>query len=338
MARTIFRLLALAAVSAALIAAQKPDYTLKVDVPFVTVDVTVEDANGNAVQNLSRDAFELFEDGAPQDIRYFLPVSAPHDVLLLFDRSGSTEDKWPLMQMAISEFIAGLRPQDKIAIATFDYDVQMQQEWTGDPDKALSALPRLLEPDQIGGTNFYHAVEETLRRQFRKTSGRRALIVLTDGRDTSFYKDLVTRNRIADPKAERPFQNALKAARTSRIPIYFVAFNTDRNLQPNTIGGDEYKSLRIIFPNSTMPDRYLAAVRMRMEQLADISGGRMIYPQKLDDIIPLYQRIGQELGISYTLGYVSPNPRLDGSFHRIEARTRDPLYRIVQSREGYYAR
>lgn len=338
MARNFLRLLAICAVSAALFSAQEPDYTLKVDVPFVTVDVTVEDANGNAVQNLSRDSFELFEDGTGEEIRYFLPVSAPHDVLLLFDRSGSTQDKWPLMQRAIAQFISGLRPQDKIAIATFDYDVQMQQEWTPDQDRALSALPKLIEADNIGGTNFYGAVEETLRRRFRNTHGRRALVVLTDGRDTSFYKDLVTRNRIEDPKTERPFQSALKTARNSRIPVYFVAFNTDKNLQPNTIGGDEYKSLKILFPNSTVPDRYLSAVRIRMEQLADASGGRMIYPQKLDDIIPLYQRIGQELGTSYTLGYLSPNSRLDGSFRRIEVHTRTAGYRIIQSREGYYAR
>lgn len=337
MVRYLLTLLAISTLSAALPAVQEPDYTLKVNVPLVTVDVTVEDANGNAVQNISRDAFELFEDGVPEDIRYFLPVSAPHDILLLFDRSGSTQGKWPLMQRAIAEFISALRPQDRVAIATFDYDVQLQQDWTADPERALSALPKLVEADNIGGTNFYGAVEDTLRRRFRNT-GRRALVVLTDGRDTSLYKDLVTRNRITDPKTERPFQNALKAARNSRIPVYFVAFNTDENLQPNTIGGDEYRSLKIIFPNSTLPDRYLAAVRMRMEQLADVSGGRMIYPQKLDDIIPLYQRIGQELGTSYTLGYLAPASRLDGSFRRIEVRTRQAGYRVIQSRDGYYAR
>jgi VWFA-related protein len=334
---TPFRLFALALVSATL-CAQQPDYTLKVDVPLVTVDVTVENAAGNTIKDLPRDAFELYEDGARQEIRYFAPMSAPYNVFLLFDRSGSTQGKWPLMQRAIAGFIESLRPQDKIAIATFDYDIQLQQSWTGDREKALLTLPRLLQPDHIGGTNFYGAIEETLRRQFRNSIGRRALIVLTDGRDTSFYKDIVNRNRLVDPKAERPFQNALKAARSPRIPIYFVAFNTDRNLEPNAVGGDEYRNLRIIFPNSDVPDRYLAAVRLRMEQLADISGGRMLYPEKLEDIVPLYQQVGRELGTAYSLGYLSSNPRIDGSFRRIEVHTQGPDYRVVQSRNGYYAK
>jgi VWFA-related protein len=335
---TVFRLLALALVSAALLCAQEPDYTLKVDVPLVTVDVTVMDANGNTVKNLPRGSFEAYEDGVAQDLRYFAPVSAAYNVFLLFDRSGSTQGKWPLMQRAIAGFILSLRPQDQIAIATFDYDVQLQQRWTADREKALLTLPKLLEPEHIGGTNFYGAVEETLRRQFRTSSGRRALIVLTDGRDTSFYKDLVTRNRLLDPKSERPFQSALKASRTLHIPIYVVAFNTDKNLEPNAVGGDEYRNLKIIFPNSNVPDRYLAAVRLRMEQLADVSGGRILYPEKLEDIVPLYKQVGQELGMSYSLGYVSSNSRTDGSFRRIEVRARGGSYRVGQSRDGYYAR
>ena len=87
---TPFRLFALALVSATL-CAQEPNYTLKVDVPLVTVDVTVENAAGNTIKDLSRDAFELYEDGARQEIRYFAPMSAPYNVFLLFDRSGSTE-------------------------------------------------------------------------------------------------------------------------------------------------------------------------------------------------------------------------------------------------------
>jgi len=338
MSPTLFRLLALVLVSATLLCAQEPDYTLKVDVPLVTVEVTVENAAGNTIKDLSRDAFELYEDGVRQEIRYFAPVSAPYNVFLLFDRSGSTQGKWPVMQRAIAGFIVSLRPQDKIAIATFDYDIQLQQSWTGDREKALLTLPKLLEPEHIGGTDFYGAVEASLRRQFRNSIGRRALIVLTDGRDTSFYKDIVSRNRLLDPKAERPFQSALKAARSLHIPIYFVAFNTDRNLEPNTAGADEYRSLRIIFPHSDVPDRYLAAVRLRMEQLADISGGRILYPEKLEDIIPLYRQVGQELGTSYSLGYLSSNQRMDGSFRRIEVRTRDGADRVVQSRNGYYAR
>jgi VWFA-related protein len=335
MARTFFRLLAAALVSVALVSAQSPDYTLKVDVPFVSIDVTVQDATGKAVNDLPKEAFTLYENGVPQDITHFLPVSTPYNVLLLFDRSGSTQDKWLLMQRAVAGFIASLRPQDQVAVATFDYAVQVQLPWTNDRQKALLVLPKLLQPNRIGGTDFYRSVDQTLRREFKKLTGRRALVVLTDGRDTSLYKDVVNNNRVLEPKQDHPFQTALKSARNQHVPIYFVAFNTDKNFEPNMIGGDEYRSLRLIFPNTRVADRYLVGVRNRMEELAETSGGHVLYPERLEDIVPLYQAIGSELGTSYTLGYISSNAAVENSFRKIEVRSQDSRLKLTQSRNGY---
>ena len=338
MPRTCLRLLAAVFVSVALLSAQDPNYTLKVDVPFVSVDVTVQDANGKILNDLPQSAFELYENGVKQEIHQFLPVSTPYNILLLFDRSGSTQDKWLLMQRAVAGFIASLRPQDNIEIAAFDAELRTLLPWTGDRRKAVLALPQLFNGSRIGGTDFYGSVDRVLRREFKKTTGRRALVVLTDGRDTSLYRDLVDRNRLLDPQQDKPFQTALKTARAQRIPSYFVAFNTDKNHEPNTVGGDEYRSLRIIFLNSGMADRYLEGVRVRMEELADVSGGRMIYPRRLEDIIPLYQQIGRELGTSYSFGYVSSNAAADGSFRRITVQTHDDSLKLTQSRDGYYAK
>jgi Ca-activated chloride channel family protein len=338
MTRMVVGLLAAAFVSGALVSAQVPNYTLRVDVPFVPVDVTVQDAFGRQINDLSADTFTLYENGIKQEIVYFLPVSTPYHILLLFDRSGSTQDKWLVMQRAVAGFIASLRPQDRIGIATFDETVDLQLPWTSDRRKALLVLPQLIRVGRIGGTDFYGSVEQTLRREFKNATGRRALVVLTDGRDTSLYKDVVNRNRLLGPKEDRPYQRVLKTAKTQRIPIYFVAFNTDKNFQPNIVGGDEYRSLRVIFPRSNVADQYLAAVRTRMEEMAQASGGRALYPERLEDIVPLYQQIGNELGTAYTIGYVSSNAAADGSFRRIEVRTRDTSLRLTQSRSGYYAK
>ncbi|PYS37455.1 MAG: hypothetical protein DMG14_21200 [Acidobacteria bacterium] len=338
MTRTILGLLSAAFVSGALVSAQVPDYTLRVDVPFVPVDVTVQDAAGKRINDLSADTFTVYENGIRQEIVYFLPVSTPYHILLLFDRSGSTQDKWLLMQRAVAGFIASLRPQDRIGIATFDDTVDVQLPWTSDRRKALLVLPQLIRVGRIGGTDFYGSVEQTLRREFKNTSGRRALVVLTDGRDTSLYRDLVNRNRLLGPSEDRRYQKVLKAAKTQRIPIYFVAFNTDKNFQPNIIGGDEYRSLRVIFPSSNVADQYLAGVRARMEEMAEASSGRVLYPERLEDIVPLYQQIGNELGTAYTIGYISSNAAADGSFRRIEVRARDASLRVTQSRSGYYAK
>lgn len=338
MPRTFFRLLLASFVSAAWVPAQEPLYTLKVDVPIVSIDVAVQDTAGKTITDLSMDDFELYENGVRQDIRYFSPAATPYNVLLLFDRSGSTQHKWPFMQRAAAGFIASLRPQDRVAIGTFDYQLQIQTPWTGDRSKALLALPELIHAKAPGGTNLYDALDRSLRREFRRVTGRRALLVLTDGRDTSLYRELVTRNRLLDPSEDRPFQKALKTAREQRIPAYFVALNTEKNLEPNPMGADEYRNLQIIFRNTPMPQRYLDQVRIRMEQMAELNGGRILYPDRVEEIIPLYEQIGRELGTSYSLGYVSSNAGKDGSFRRIEIRARDRQLRFTQSRAGYYAR
>jgi Ca-activated chloride channel homolog len=338
MPHSVVRLLVLVIVSATLVLGQETVYTLKVEVPLVAVDVSVTDTSGNAINDLAEQDFEVYENGIRQDIRYFTPVATPYNILLLFDRSGSTQHKWPLMQRAVAGFIASLRHQDRLAMGTFDSELEMQSPWTGDREKALLALPELIRPKAVGGTNLYDALERTLRRQFQKTSGRRVMVVLTDGRDTSLYTQLVKKNWLPEPAADRLFQKALKASRQQRIPVYFVAFNTDKNLEPNTIGSDEYRNLQIIFPRSAAPDRYLTHVRMRMEQIAEASAGRVLFPESFNDIVPLYQQIGRELGMSYSLGYVSSNAADNNTYRRIEVRTHKNTLQVTQSRPGYYSR
>jgi VWFA-related protein len=331
------RLLLLAFVSGTWLSAQVSDYTLRVDVPLVSVDVTVQDDHGKIVDDLSQQSFELYEDGIPQEIRYFSPVSTPYNIFLLFDRSGSTQDKWPLMQRAVAGFISNLRPQDHIAIAAFDSEIQRELAWTDDRQKAMLALPQLILPQRIGGTDFYGAVERTLRNEFRKTANRRALIVLSDGRDTSIYRELMLTNRLPEPGEDRRYQRVLKIARNQHIPIYIIAFNTDRNLESNILGADEYQRLKIIFPQSSVPERYLTGVRTRMEELAEVSAGRILYPKQIEEIVPLYQQIEREIGTSYTIGYVSSNNK-SSSFRQIEVRVKDGSLHATQSRAGYYAR
>src|SRR5438876_7073971 len=167
----ILRLAIVALVSWAWLSAQQPDYTLRVDVPFIFVDVTVQGAGGTIISDLPQHLFEIYENGIRQQIRYFGPVSTPYNIFLLFDRSGSTQDKWLLMQRAVAGFIASLRPQDRIGIATFDDTVDVQLPWTSDRRKALLVLPQLIRVGRIGGTDFYGSVEQTLRREFKNTSG-----------------------------------------------------------------------------------------------------------------------------------------------------------------------
>jgi VWFA-related protein len=241
------------------------------------------------------------------------------------------------MQRAVASLIASLRPQDRVAIGSFDDQIQVHLRWTSDRAKALSAIPDLIRPKAVGGTSFYRALERTLRREMR-IDGRKALFVLTDGRDTTLYRELVSRNRLVQVSNDRGYQRALRAAKESHIPVYFIALNTDRNFEPNPDGGDEFRNLQKIFPNSPAPNQFLAQVRERMEQVSEVSGGSMLYPDAIEDITHLYEQIGRALGSAYSLGYTPTDSTRNGSFRRIDVRTNAANVRVMQSRNGYYAR
>jgi VWFA-related protein len=339
MLRTLSRSLSLVLIATTgLAAVQEPLYTLKVDVPVVSVDVSVTDEAGRAVNDLRAEDFEILENDVPQRLEYFSPVSSPYNIFLLFDRSGSTEHEWPLMQRAVGALLATLRPQDHIAIGAFDAELEMESQWNSPPEKLVAALGELVRPKAIGGTAFYRSLETVVQRGFKNVDGRRAVVVLTDGRDSSNYLYFAKHNHVLEASQDGSFKGILKTLRGQHIPVYTIALNTDRNFDPNVTGADEYRNLQKIFPNSPIPNQYLAEVRMRMESMSDATGGQVLFPRKFEEIVALYQQIGQELGTSYSVGYISTDKRVDGSFRRIEVRARNERLKITQSRTGYYSR
>ena len=296
----------------ALLAQDSQDpYTLKIDVPVVSLDVVVSDDKGLLVNNLTKGDFQLFEDGAPQEIRFFSPVSAPYNVFLLFDRSGSTQKKWAFMQNAVVKFIENLRPQDRVALASFDNGYDVHLSWTTDRTKAIRALDEVVKRREVNGTRFYAAMDRTLRREFKNVVGRRAVVVLTDGQDTSYLYEY-----------DRELKRALKSASEQRIPVYFVAL-------------EDEAAAYVILPRTR---QYLIEVREHMQQLADSSGGQLLFPKTLNDVMPLYEQIGRALGTSYSLGYIPTMQVRSGSFRKVEVKARPSGLKLTQSRTGYVAR
>jgi VWFA-related protein len=290
--------------------AQDP-YSLKVDATVVSVDVTVVDSKGNLVNDLDKDDFSLYENGILQPIRFFSPVSAPYNVFLLFDSSGSTIDNRDFMQNAVAGLLENLRPQDSIAMASFDDDFKLALSWSTDRIKAGSALRQIMRPRPSYETRFYSSLDRTLRREFKGVVGRRAIVVLTDGQDTRLLYG-----------ANGDLRKVLTSSRDARIPIYIVGLDVERPapsfLAPNTAN-------------------FLKAVHLNMKRFAENSGGQLLVPKTFDDVTGLYKQIGRTLGTAYSIGYVPPQAVDDGAFHRIEVKPRDTNLRLKQSRSGYYA-
>ncbi len=317
--------------------AHAQEFTLSVDVPVVSLDVSVTDEAGLPVHGLQAEDFEILENGEPQQVRYFGASTAPYHVYLLFDSSGSTRHKRDFMRRAAAGFVEFIKPQDRVSIGIFDARLKTLAEWDDSREETLEALHPLTSGWRSAGTTeFYRSVKRAIERSFSGIRERRAIIVLTDGRDTSLYREIIRHNRVMEPEDDRRFNGLYRTAAEKGIPVYFIAVNTDLNLDGNKEGADEHRNLEIIYKESPVPAQYLEQVRIRMERVAEVSGGRVLFPETLDEIIPLFEQIGKTLGSSYSVGYIPEIEGPDRSLRRIVVKAGDDAYTIRQSRAGYY--
>jgi VWFA-related protein len=317
--------LALALACVALAAAQEP-FVLRVDVPLVSLDVFVDDPTGKPIIDLKQEDFIALEDGAVREIRNFSSAETPYHVLLLFDRSASTANQWQFLLQAVARFIDQLPEHHQIALAAFDSEPKMLLDWRS--PRAATRQGLTIRSDG-SGSDVYKALEWSAK-QLEKVKGRKGVLVLTDGLDQRLGKELVSfdaqRNpTIAPPSADRQFIRTVEAIMGATAPFYFIAINTDINSGPGVLTtGFEFQSRM--------------QARLRMELAAERSNGHVYYPKSINDIRELYDRIGRELGNSYSIGFTPGAQGPAGGFHKIEIQVRDRHLRVTQSREGFYSR
>ena len=191
------------------------EFKLELTTSLVTVDVGVYDRNEKAVTNLGKDDFRVYEDGVLQPIKTFTPVSGGYRILLLIDHSGSMARFWSFLLDGLNSFMKNLRPQDQVAIATFDNNVQVAMGWRSAKDG--NALRVGISPDGRG-TIIWDSIRWAVREVIR-SGGRKGVIVFTDGEDDG-----------------SDFDKVMKYAVESEIPFYFVGVASE-----NTTGGRRMK-------------------------------------------------------------------------------------------------
>jgi Ca-activated chloride channel family protein len=303
---------------------------INVDVSLVTLDVQVSDVAGRPVTTMKREDFEIYENGQLQEIASFISVDSPYTVLVLFDCSGSTRPNWPFLVQSMNRFTAKLRPQDRIAVSQFGSSYKKLLEWTSANSGPVDVEVQTND-SSCSSTDFYGALNRALS-DVRASTGRKGVVVLTDGGHSRIpYQRLrpddTRPSRYVDAEDDGDFQKVLRAVKGSDVVLYFVAVSTDLNPDPGGV-------VRGFDPT----DIYnLQQVRARMELLAEESGGRLAFPRDPQDVIPLFEQIGQELGTSYGLGYLPVNSKKDGTYRKIEVRVRDKSLQVRQSRSGYEA-
>jgi VWFA-related protein len=309
--------------------------TFRVDVPLVSLDVGVADPAGRAVVNLTQEDFLLFEDGKPREIKNFSSVETPYNILALFDCTGSTREAWPFLLKALNSFLETVRSQDRVAVVAFGRGTETILNWTARGAQPLNVQMKMPSPlcDQ---TDFYGAVTWATRK-LRDVEGRKGVILFTDGVHGGIPSKPVniggiTIARFVDPSQDTGFRNVRSAVERSDAVFYFIAVNTDLTPvsvdAPDLAPGTQYTPLSIY---------NLQQVRSRMEQIAQVSGGRIVFTQKYSETGLLFDQIVRDLGTSYSLSF-TPSTELDGKYHEIEVRARGEGVKVRQSRDGYFSR
>jgi Ca-activated chloride channel homolog len=155
---------------------------IKVNTTLVTLPVSVMDRDGRYVPNLSKDDFRIWEDGVEQQVAFFASVEKPFSVVLMLDTSPSTQFRLEDIQDAAITFVNQLRPDDKVMVVSFNNDIRILSEMTTDRGKLRRAIERAYTDD---GTRLYDAVDMVMNQQLSRISGRKAIVLFTDGVDTT---------------------------------------------------------------------------------------------------------------------------------------------------------
>ncbi|MBZ5524152.1 MAG: VWA domain-containing protein [Acidobacteriia bacterium] len=291
---------------------QQGDITIRKNVNLVNVYFSVKDRHGALVPNLSKDTFEVFENGKPQTIKYFAAeTDLPLTLGLMIDSSGSMMRMLPEEKVVGADFLRQVIGEKDLAyILSFDISVDLLQDLTSDMrllraglDKARinvgggsSGIPGLGQgPVPIShpkGTLLFDAVYLSAHDVMSQQVGRKAMVILTDG------EDFGSRLKLKD---------AIEAAQKADTICYVLLLS----------------------------DPQYGANSRDMGQLAEQTGGHLISIQRPDKIGEAFHQISAELRSQYSLGYSPDDERRDGSFRKIEIKSKDG--HKVQARKGYYA-
>jgi hypothetical protein len=206
---------------------------LTVNTNLVTVPVKVMDRGGKNILNLQRKDFHIFENGVEQRIAYFATVDTPFTVVLLLDTSGSTEFKMEDIQNAAISFVNQLKEQDRVMVMSFDDKIQTFCEPTSDRATLIQAIR---QTKTAGNTRLYDAVEQVLLQKLKAISGRKAVVLFTDGVDTA--------------SRHGTFKSTIKAAQESDAGVYVVAYDTSGDLFGGAASTRTINGGRIPLPGS----------------------------------------------------------------------------------------
>lgn len=321
---------------------EQGEATLELRSDLVSFTVSVSLPGGKALTTLTADNFIVYENGQRQKISYFATVETPVDIVLVIDDSGSMRNNLNMVKRAAEQFVDRMRSQDRAAVVAFGKQVELLADLTHDRATLKSAIRRI---PRGTGTAFYDALYLVAREILSGPTGRKAVIVLSDGVDSISYYN---------------FEQASRALEQNGIVAYFIEVDTKEYmiqglkkekfiLSPSQLAKYE-QAFHPQDPRFSFGDPRLFTgeesaqialglyrlARSELRRLAERTGGKVFPLTSFAQLNSIYAQIGMELGTLYSIGYYPTNTNHDGTWRSLRVEVNIPGAK-VHARSGYWA-
>ncbi len=334
---------------------ESTDEVIKLESALVNIPLLVSDRSGRYIPQLRASDFLLYEDGVQQQISNFSSETVPFNVALLLDMSPSVQGNTDDIHDAAIAFVRELRPDDRVMVISFDRQIHIHSDFTSDRRRLEDAI----RSTRTGsGTSVYDAVFETVRRRLRDVEGRKALILFSDGEDTT--------------SSQAEYQDAVNLVTESDVLVYGLRYpGSGGSIRIDPSRRDPWPGNQIPFPfpwpfprrrrgpftnvspivNPSGANNVAAAAQWPrnrrgggggggdfMTDITAAGGGPVFDAERVSDMGGLARRIAEELRHVYVLSYYPTNPLSNGGFRNIRVRMKSRDDIAVRHRRGYSAR
>lgn len=316
------------------------DEVIRVQTNLVTMPVSVLDRDGRFISGLQQQDFRIFEDGVEQKVDYFQSVEQPFSVILLIDVSPSTQFRIDEIQNAAIAFVDQLRAGDRVMVIAFDERVQVLSPLTNNRYQLRNAIRQAQFGD---GTGLYEAVDYVIDEQLRQIDGRKAVVLFSDGVDTTSRR--------------ASFDSTLRATEEIDALFYTLRYDTSGDVGGGGGGWGGYPRPRRRSGGISMGDILGAIIRggsvniggggtggassaeyakgrQYLQLLAQNSGGRSFEANSAINLDTAFRGIAEELRRQYSLGYYPENVGKAGDRKQIKIRVMRPNV-VVRAKNSY---
>lgn len=325
----LFALICLSSIQAQEIPVDDSDDIIKIETRLVSVPVLVSDRNGRFVSGLKQNDFSIFQDGVQQEIAFFGDNSEPINIALLLDTSYSTSEVIDKIKSAALDFVKLLKKDDRTMIISFDTDIKILSGLTADR-KELSKAIEKAKVENVSGTVMRKAVNDVIDPLFAEVQGRKAIILLTDGKDFG--------SRISE-------QELLYNLEESDVLVYSIFYSTElakyKQFDPAVINSQMKKNI----PGAGVqrsPEtlkrieqikKQNAEATESLNKISDLTAGRF-YELDVTDLKETFQIIVEELRNQYRIGFYPPDEETKGTVHQLKVNLNRKNV-VVRSRKTY---